>query len=212
MSQEAPRLTFRAPSTSHSAKGDATFTPPSLDFLHGAWHVTHSTLPMWKSNRNVVITYTPAEGDTGGIHDLVSYQPLDSNKQKTIQGFDTPDAEVPASYKWRGKSWLKVASSQWEVLGYGDEEGGWAVTYFQKTMFSQAGIDIYAKKHGGFSEELLQRIVSEIKEVEDANLQKMVGGLFCHQARLVRQGSPCSKALLKVSLQDRAQSDSNAIE
>jgi hypothetical protein len=178
MAQEPYTLIFRAPSTSRSPKGTAAFTPPSLDFLHGAWHVTHSTLPMWKSNRNVVITYTPAEGNTGGIDDLVSYQPLDSDKKKEIRGFDTPDAEIPASYKWRGKGLLKITSSQWEVLGYGDEEGGWVVTYFQKTIFTPAGIDVYAKKHGGFSEELLERIVSAIKKLDDPDLNKIVGNLF----------------------------------
>ena len=178
MSQELQRLTFRAPSSAHGSKSDVKFTAPSLDFLRGAWHVTHSTLPMWKSNRNVIITYTPAEGNTGGIHDLVSYKPLDSDKQKTIHGFDTPDANIPASYKWRGKGWLKIAASQWEVLGYGDDEGGWAVTYFQKTLVSPAGMDIYARKHGGFSEALLERIVSEINRVDDADGKKMAGGLF----------------------------------
>jgi hypothetical protein len=178
MAQESQMLILRAPSTSRNPKGADAFTPPSLDSLHGAWHVTHSTLPMWKSNRNVVITYTPAEGNTGGIHDLVSYQPLNSDKQKEIHGFDTPDAQIPASYKWRGKGWLKVTSSQWEVLGYGDDEGGWAVTYFQKTIFTPAGIDVYAKKHGGFSEELLERIVSAIKKLDDADLNKIIGNLF----------------------------------
>src|SRR5947208_3291998 len=178
MSQETQKLAFRAPSTSHGRKSDTAFPSPSLDFLHGAWHVTHSTLPMWKSNRNVVITYTPAEGNTGGIQERVSFKPRNNDKQKNIQGFDTPHTEIPASYKWRGKGWLKLTSSQWEVQGHGNEEDGWVVTYFHKTMFSPAGIDIYAKKHGGFSEELLQRIVSEIKGVGDEHLQKLVEGLF----------------------------------
>jgi hypothetical protein len=178
MSQELQKLTFRTPSTCHRSKGAGDFTPPSLDFLRGPWHVTHSTLPMWKSNRSVVITYNPAEANTGGIHDLVTYKPLNSDKQKSIHGFDTPDAAIPACYKWRGKGWLRVTSSQWEILGYGDEEDGWVVTYFQKTMFSPAGIDIYAKKHGGLSEGLLERIVSEVKKVDDAGFQKIVGNLF----------------------------------
>jgi hypothetical protein len=132
---------------------------------------------MWKSNRNVVITYTPAEGNTGGIHDLVSYQPLDSDKRKEIHGFDTPDTEVPASYKWRGKGLLKVASSRWEILGYGQEEGGWAVTYFQKTLFTPAGIDVYAKKHGGFSNELFEKIIAGLKQLDGAELNKIIGNL-----------------------------------
>jgi len=133
---------------------------------------------MWKSNQNVVITYTPAEGNTGGIHDLVTYNPLNSSKQKTVKGFDAPDAHTPAKYQWRGNGWLKIASSEWEVLGYGEEEGGWVVTFFQKTLFTPAGIDVYAKRKGGLTEELLGRITAEMKRVEDSSFNKMVDGIF----------------------------------
>jgi hypothetical protein len=49
---------------------------------------------------------------------------------------------------------LMIASSKWEILGYGDEEGtgseggvknGWVVTYFAKTLFTPAGVDIYSR-------------------------------------------------------------------
>ncbi len=96
---------------------------------------------MWKSNKNVVITYTPVAAHTGGIDDLVTYNSNNNpSKQKTVKGFDAPDAYVPAKYQWRGKGWLRIASSQWEVLGYGEEEGGWCVTFFQKTLFTPAGV------------------------------------------------------------------------
>lgn len=56
-----------------------------------------------------------------------------------------------------------IASSHWEVLGYGDEEGGWAVTFFAKTLFTPAGVDVYARRKGGLSEELLARIKAEME-------------------------------------------------
>ena len=65
-----------------------------------------------------------------------------------MRGVDTPHPSHPAAYGWRGKGWLKIASSQWEVLGSGEEEGGWAVTFFQKTLFTPIGIDVYARKKG----------------------------------------------------------------
>ena len=134
---------------------------------------------MWKSNRNVVITYTPVKAHTGGIDDLVTYNPNNNpHKQKTVKGFDAPDAYVPAKYQWRGKGWLKIASSQWEVLGYGEEEGGWAVTFFQKTLFTPAGVDVYARKKGGVSKELLDRIKAEMKKFEDTGFKKCVDGIF----------------------------------
>lgn len=133
---------------------------------------------MWKDNRNVVITYTPVAAHTGGIDDLVEYQPLNSDKQKTVRGFDAPDAVTPGKYQWRGKGLLKIASSEWEVLGYGNEEGGWAVTYFQKTLFTPAGIDIYARQKGGLTKDLLEQIVAEMKKMPDTSFQKMVEGVF----------------------------------
>lgn len=173
-------LAFRAPSTSQtpSQSQTAPFQAPSPTFLTGPWHVTHSTLPMWKNNKNVVITYTPLTSPPGAIDDLVTYQPLNSDKQKTVKGIDKPDPTVPAAYDWRGKGWLKVASSHWEVLAHGEEEGGWVVTYFAKTLFTPAGIDVYARERGGLSERLIGRIKEAMSRVEDAEFRKLVGEVF----------------------------------
>ena len=171
-------LTFRAPSASPSTTKGTTFTPPSMDFLSGPWHVTHSTLPMWKSNKNVVITYKPLPSPPGSIDDLVTYNPLSSSKQKTVRGVDTPDATVSAKYQWRGKGLLKIASSQWEVLGHGEEEGGWMVTYFQKTLFTPAGIDVYSRGKGGLSEGLMERIREAMRTVQEEGFRKLEKGIF----------------------------------
>lgn len=144
----------------------------------GAWHVTHSTLPMWKKNRNVVITYKALDAPAGAIDDLVEYQPLGSDKKKRVEGIDKPDANVEAAYNWRGRGLLKIASSHWEVLGYGEEDGGWVVTFFEKTLFTPAGVDIYARRNGGLSEELIQRIRAEMKNVEDSAFQRHADKIF----------------------------------
>lgn len=137
---------------------------------------------MWKSNRNVTITYTSLDHDASMlddlVDDLVEYQPLNSDKHKSVAGVDTPDPHVPGAYNWRGRGWLRIASSHWEVLGYGDDDGGWVVTYFQKTFFTPAGIDIYSRRIGGLSEELLERITDALAAVEDEGVQKLVEGLF----------------------------------
>lgn len=64
------------------------------------------------------------------------------------------------------------------MLGYGAEEGGWAVTYFAKTLFTPAGVDIYSKEKGGLSEGLLRRIKDDLKKIEDESFRKIVGGIF----------------------------------
>lgn len=170
-------MMFRSPSTV-SAESPRTFVPPSLEFLQDTWYVTHSTLPMWKESRNVSITYTLLSEPKGAINDLVQYQPLDSDKQKKVEGVDTPDEDIPAAYNWRGRKLLKIASSHWEVLGYGEDEGGWMVTYFDKTLFTPAGIDIYANKRGGLSTRLIDEIRAEIDAIEDHEFKEQAAEIF----------------------------------
>ena len=177
MADQTLPLVFRAPSVSNLPP-NPDFEIPSVDFLRGTWHVTHSTLPMWKSKRNVRISYTPLPDAPGKLDDLVEYQGLTSEKLKSVHGIDTPHQTFPGSYNWRGKGWLRVASSHWEVIGYGTEEGGWAVTYFAKTLFTPAGIDVYSRGKRGLSKGLMQRIEAEMKNVEDDNFGKMLDGIF----------------------------------
>lgn len=133
---------------------------------------------MWKKNRNVVITYTPLESPPGAIDDLVEYQSLSSDKKKTVKGIDRPHANVGAAYNWRGRGWLKIASSHWEILAFGEEEGGWAVTFFEKTLFTPAGIDIYARRKEGLSEALIRQVQAEMKRVDDLGFQKLADQIF----------------------------------
>lgn len=167
-------LNLRPPHTTAAGAYDPHFETPSPDFLSGPWHVTHSTLPMWKKNKNVKITYTPLKAPPGALDDLVEYSPINGDKHKTIHGIDIPDATRHSAYNWKGKGWLKIASSHWEVLGYGDEDGGWMVTFFSKTMFTPAGIDVYARRKGGLSELMIERIRGEMKKVDDPVFSRMV--------------------------------------
>lgn len=164
-------VSLRAPSSLPATEPSASISPPQLSWLSGTWNVTHSTLPMWKKSRNVRITYTPIPSTASPtphlLDDVVSYQSLDSDKLKTVHGvdkpFDVPNNAQPAAaaadtqddvaslgYNWRGKGWLVIATSKWEILGYGDEQGGtgnsWVVTYFAKTLFTPAGVDLYSRK------------------------------------------------------------------
>ncbi|KAL5117009.1 hypothetical protein ACEQ8H_005095 [Pleosporales sp. CAS-2024a] len=186
-------VTLRAPSTLPSTEASPTIPPPTLSFLSGAWNVTHSTLPMWKKNRNVVITYTPMNSTSPPhIDDLVTYQPLHSTSIKTVKGIDkpfsvpntstsaAPDAASMA-YHWRGKGWLMIASSKWEILGYGDDSGSgsgnsWVVTYFAKTMFTPAGVDVYSRK-GKLSEQTVASIKAGLAGL-GGHVAKLAGELF----------------------------------
>lgn len=141
--------------------------PPSNDFLTGTWHVTHSSLPLWKNKRNVNITYTPLRSTTGvtKIDDLVQYQGLSSDKIKSVHGIDTPAPGNQGAWDWRGKGWLVIASSYWECLGFGTVDNGnqWVVTYFDKTLFTPAGIDIYSREKGGLPDSTIQEILGALR-------------------------------------------------
>ena len=179
-------ITVRPPSAS-TAPQNPSFTAPPTDWLSGTWHVTHSTLPMWKSKRNVRITYTPlpsktpegTESGTDRIDDLVSYQALDSDKLKTIHGVDKASSEDSATWDWRGKGWLSVATSHWELLAWGGEgEEAWAVTYFAKTLFTPAGVDVYSRTKEGLSESMIEEIKKGLDEVPDEEFKKLAHELF----------------------------------
>ncbi|KAF2030926.1 hypothetical protein EK21DRAFT_111380 [Setomelanomma holmii] len=190
-------VTLRAPSSLPSTQSSPSIPPPSLAWLTGAWNVTHSTLPMWKKNRNVVITYTPVAGSSPPqIDDLVTYQPHTSTSKKTVHGVDKPfavpnnaaastskgneESDVASlAYTWRGKGWLMIASSKWEILGYGEEEvtgNAWVVTYFAKTLFTPAGVDVYSRKG-----RLVPTTVEDIKNALrglGGDVEKLAGEVF----------------------------------
>ncbi|KAI4642503.1 uncharacterized protein J4E78_010185 [Alternaria triticimaculans] len=188
-------VTLRAPSSLPATEPSPSLAPPTLSWLSGSWNVTHSTLPMWKKSRNVRITYT-AIPDTqpAQIDDVVTYQSLGSEKIKTVHGVDKPfdvpntasaqDAEgsdgvASLGYNWRGKGWLVIATSKWEILGYGDEEGtgnGWVVTYFAKTLFTPAGVDFYSR-NGNLTPQTVEGIKAGLAGL-GGEVAKLAGEVF----------------------------------
>lgn len=97
---------------------------------------------------------------------------------RSIQGIDTADGE--GSWNWRGKGWLKIATSHWEILGWGERGNEkWVVTWFAPSMFTAAGVDIYCSEKEGISEELYKDIIValegiEVKEIADLVKEKMM--------------------------------------
>jgi hypothetical protein len=137
---------------------------------------------MWRSARNVRITYKPLppqNPSTSGacrIDDLVEYEALNGKGGvKTVAGVDT--ASKPndtGAWDWRGKGWLFFVSSHWEVLGWGERplagaDGGverWVVTWFAPTLFTKEGIDVYSDRREGPSKETLDEIMASLKGLD----------------------------------------------
>jgi hypothetical protein len=77
------------------------------------------------------------------------------------QGAVEGDEKASLAYHWRGKGWLMIASSKWEILGYGDEQG----TYFAKTLFTPAGVDFYSR-NGSLKPETVEEIKSALARLD----------------------------------------------
>ncbi|KAJ5690087.1 hypothetical protein N7462_004479 [Penicillium macrosclerotiorum] len=157
--------------------------PPTNEFLVGTWHVTHSSLPLWKGKRNVNITYKTLSADPSGlikIDDLVQYQTIDSDKIRSVHGVDTPSPGNQGAWDWRGKGWLMIASSHWECLGFGHTDDGnqWIVTYFAKTLFTPAGIDIYSRNKNGLQQDIINEILNGLRDLGAQEIADLANAIF----------------------------------
>lgn len=188
-------ITLRIPSkyaSSSSSSSSPSPSNPPLEWLHRTWTVTHSTLTMWRTARNVRITYSPLP-PTGGtdsgsararVDDLVQYEKTSGKAVvKTVSGVDTASSAGDTGvWDWRGKGLLGFVTSHWEVLGWGERdnaevEGGkerWAVTWFAPTLFTKEGVDLYSDRKGGMSPALAGEILAALKGLDAAPLVKMV--------------------------------------
>ncbi|TGJ79900.1 hypothetical protein E0Z10_g8859 [Xylaria hypoxylon] len=175
------------------------FVTPSNEWLYGTWTVTHSTLSMWRSSQNVRITYTPHESASTASTASTTSPPADSNAPtvndniveyekkggggsvKSVLGIEKPDPIIPGAWNWRGKGWLVIASSHWEILGWGERplpsgEGveRWAVTWFAPTLFTEEGVDLYSDRREGLDKETADSILEALKQLEAPKLVQLV--------------------------------------
>jgi len=167
-----------------SNSSPSNFTTPPLEWLQATWYVTHSTLPMWRKAKNVRITYKIISPSSPSgpvlLDDEVCSEPTQRTllpQPKSIKGVDTPDGD--GTWNWRGRGWLKVASSHWEVLGWGERDIGgekemWVVTWFAPSMFTPAGVDLYSSRREGLSEETFRDIMAGLESLETKELADLV--------------------------------------
>ncbi|KJZ80198.1 hypothetical protein HIM_00048 [Hirsutella minnesotensis 3608] len=156
--------------------------PPTNEWLTETWTVTHSTLSMWRSARNVRISYMPLPAKADGsarINDLVEYEPTNkTGVRKTVEGIDTQ--ATTNGWDWRGKGLLFFVSSHWEILGWGEEttEAGssekWAVTWFAPTLFTKEGLDVYCDQREGISEGTYKKVEAALKKLDAPKVVAMV--------------------------------------
>ncbi|WVF71492.1 hypothetical protein IAT40_006298 [Kwoniella sp. CBS 6097] len=188
-------IIIHPPGSDHPSLSEQGF---DRSWFMGRWGVAWSTLPMWKNKKDVSITYTPVADQTKintTFDDLVEYRKMSAandSKTSTVKGVDTlTPGTNGATFDWKGSSYLFFVHSHWEVLGYGrDEINGleWGVTFFSKTLFTPAGIDIYlrtspsnpqpAATDPAIRKHLLESIVAAIGVVEDQGVKSLAKGGF----------------------------------
>ncbi|GAA5896579.1 hypothetical protein JCM8208_004238 [Rhodotorula glutinis] len=179
------------------------YTVP-YDRLLGRWCVVASTLPLWKNKRDVSITYSLIDGaPPTTLDDLVEFRregAAPGSKKWSVRGVDTLETDVEgngARWKWRGKGWLRISSSHWQLLGYSlsplldahpavaastiplgpspNPSPDWVVTYFSSTLFTPAGLDVYARDSRGVDERKVGELVRQL-EVLGGEVGRLVQG------------------------------------
>jgi len=186
-------------------KPDSTnkvFQPSTFpyDRLMTSWAVVASTLPLWKSRKNVTITYDPIEEtpcsesflDTVEFNNvkspvgkppskIVGVDKLESNPQ----GSESTDDELNGvKFMWRGKGLLAISSSHWQILGYflSDDpvrkQEDWVVTYFGSTLFTPAGLDIYVREPKVWDETKIRKLIEACQQNEDPTVQGVAQDFF----------------------------------
>jgi len=172
---------------SHPSLSKAQF--PAEAFA-GQWYLVRSTMDMWKTHKDVSMTYklsTPLPNLVYNDKKQFRATSAPSDKPPTVidgistlaptEGVSGLEVEHGANFKWRGVGFLlRMATSAYQVLGYNMEEG-WFVTFFDKTLFTGAGLDVYTRKPDSLSPERLAEIVKAAQALE-GDVGKHAQGFF----------------------------------
>lgn len=140
------------------------------------------------------------------LDDVIEFQEPGSDKFRQFRGRDltTPGSDTRA-WDWRGKGIIKVASSHWEVLGWGVDDHGlrplqaeekllyapdangdakpkdrdyWMVTYFIKTVFTPPALDIYSTNPNGLSDEAFSAIRQALVTLKDPEIDRLLAEVY----------------------------------
>ncbi|WP_413319051.1 hypothetical protein AA0Z99_02230 [Agrococcus sp. 1P02AA] len=128
----------------------------SDEMLQGTWHVVASSLGMWQRRSEPSITYAPLPD--GRISDTVLSR--GRGGWSTIVGID--ERQPDGSLVWRGLQPLTLlVRSRWRVLLHDEPL---AAIRFERTPFTEAGIDILARDAGAAPEavaEIARRLAAD---------------------------------------------------
>ena len=136
-----------------------------LTDLEGSWYVNQTNFPMWlkgtKTAPRLNYTIQTKRKDTV-LFDRVNF--IQNEKEKNIKGDDWARNEGHTRFVWRGKGILGFLKSKWEIL-YINLEEQWAITYFEKTLFTPEGYDVISKKEK-LGPSIEKQVLEKLKELK----------------------------------------------
>ncbi|KAG8870842.1 histidinolphosphatase [Tulasnella sp. 332] len=184
---------------------ESCLTPDTFPYhwLMEKWTVMASTLPLWKGRKNVTISYSQI-GDqpiNETFFDQVQFswseKTAPGTAPSTLEGVDTvrrvdkrEESEAKAQngvrYRWGATglmAWI-CPRANWQLLGFflaedpkrSDED--WVVMYFDKTLFTPAGLDIYVCNPKAFNMSKVRKIISACQKNSDAAVCTCSEGFF----------------------------------
>lgn len=116
-----------------------------LYWLSGRWYVISTDFSMWlkgdKRDPQFHYSLTVSHG-VPALEDKVTY--TKHGKLRTITGVDLLQDNRGRAFTWHGKGLLGLLQSKWEIRLM-DEQAGWAVILFDKTIFTPGGVDIISR-------------------------------------------------------------------
>ena len=136
-----------------------------LSKLQGTWFMAYSTLPIWRAEtgrRNLQITYTlhakagtEFEAQTM-MDDVVAYtgpSPFVPVIGHWVYPHDHKGAVVATDtvmdggkwFLWRGTGMLRWMTDGWCVVAADPEFAEWIIAYFEPTVFSEEGLDVFTR-------------------------------------------------------------------
>eukprot|EP00898_Chlorokybus_atmophyticus_P000290 jgi/Chlat1/1261/Chrsp115S01688 len=144
-----------------------------LERFCGKWYVVGSTLPLWRENMRPAMEYTLLQGGGGRrLRDEVTYMAPGKAALNRVLGVDTVVGR--GAFVWRGAGLLRLVSSRWRVA-YLDPEYRWAISSFQKTLFTPRGVDIIAREPH-MPQDLYNALVQKLRD--DPHLSFMAEDMF----------------------------------
>lgn len=114
-------------------------------YINGSYHLTHSTLSIWKSGgkRNAVVTNTRVSDTTW--RDETKYQKVGWFGRIVTESVKANnsllDPSTPTAFRWTGTGLLRFLKADCRVIDC-DEDMNYIILYFGPTALTQEGIDI----------------------------------------------------------------------